>query len=100
MTLKKYDELSMDIKECILPVLKPYFDQITFLNRNKWLMLIYYANKSIFESFETYEFDLSKQEEAFEEKKIKLFMDGVLLYYIHAYDHIELIGNGIEASNN
>ncbi|MDY0211252.1 MAG: hypothetical protein RBQ91_07620 [Acholeplasma sp.] len=45
-------------------------------------MKIWYCDKTIYESFETYELDPHKLEEAFESKKIRLFLDGVELFYV------------------
>jgi hypothetical protein len=87
-TLTCYDS---SIQTSILPKLRLYFDKVTYENRDRWIMQIWYADKSIFESFETYEQDSHNLEQAFEEKKLRLFLDGVYLYYVHSNDHIELV---------
>jgi histidinol phosphatase-like enzyme len=77
----KYSQLDDDSKSMVLPILREYFDKVTFEERNNWIMRIFYGHKQIFESFETYEFDLNLEEKAFEEKKLRLFLDGVSLYH-------------------
>jgi hypothetical protein len=90
---KKLEEYDLETRESILPLLRPYFDLVTLENCNKYLMQIWYANKSIFESFQTYELNPNEFEKAFEDKKLRLFLDGVFLYYIHSNEQIELICN-------
>jgi hypothetical protein len=91
--IKKLQDYDLKTQEMILPALRVYFDQVTLENCNQYLMQIWYANKSIFESFETYELNPYKLEKAFEKKKLRLFIDGVYLYYIYSNEKIELICN-------
>lgn len=87
----RLSDLESNVVSDILPKLRSYFDQINYGNRNGYLMQIWYGDKSIFESFETYELEPSLEESAFEEKKLRLFLDGVYLYRINSIESIELI---------
>ena len=91
--MKLLNQLEMTIQNAILPKLKPYYNKISMDNGNRWMMQVWYCDKTLFESFETYELDSSKQEEAFEEKKLRLFLDGVILYYVQSNDIIKPVCN-------
>ena len=82
--MKKLNKLDQELVDRILPKLRGYFDSVTFEDRANWIMRIFYGHKQIFESFETYELDSYIEEEAFEEKKLRLFLDGVSLYYFES----------------
>jgi len=87
----RLDECDKSIQMSILPSLKPYFDLITIENCSHWLMKIRYGHKDIYESFETYELDPFYELDDFYKKKIKLFLDGVALYYIYPDDQIKIV---------
>lgn len=78
----KFIELEVSLRMTILPKLREYFNKVSFEDRSNWIMKIFYGHKIIFESFETYELDPFLEEEAFEQKKLRLFLDGVCLYNI------------------
>ena len=78
----RFKDLSQKNQEGILPGLREFYDRVTFIDRSNWIMKIFYGHKVIFESFETYEFNVLNEEKEFELKKLRLFLDGVGLYKV------------------
>ncbi len=91
--IKKLDELSIDLVADIYPKLREFFDQITFDNYDQYIMGYEYGPYLLYESFN---FMPSSDEQddqiiEFEQRKLFLFLNGVLLYHIQSMDRIILI---------
>jgi len=86
---RKYLDLKFRSKQEIDKGLSNYFDNVTYLNKENWLMKYKYGNKYIYQSFETHV--ITDDYEEFEAHKLFLFSTGISLYYIHSIDKIELI---------
>ena len=85
----KFDDLSIETKQWIAPELRTYFDQITFENREDWLMCYRYGASILFSSFEMNRGFLDY--EKFDKHKYQLFVDGLALYKINNIETIELV---------
>lgn len=85
----KYQELHPNIKKWIPKSLRRYFDEITYFNKDKWLMKYKYGNSELFQSFEIT--NIMDELTDFEQQKVFLFTTGVCLYYIHDNERIELV---------
>jgi len=88
--ITKFKEINPNVQKEIPKGLRRYFDEITFFNKDKWLMKYEYGNHYFFESFEISDLEEDKE---FERHKLFLFLNGVYLYYVHDIERIELISD-------
>ena len=104
--LKQLSDYKPEIIENIDVNLQSHFDDINIFNGSNYVMRTLIAHDVDFETFSVSEFSANSDNfeaclEEFEAKKLRLFLDGVILYHNGANFNLEIVarGTGYESKN-